>query len=71
MSAKLCDAIQAVVSARLSPRSEMSENEDVAAMAQEAIMLATDIEAFRPHLTPVASPEPLWLHLRSHGRTPQ
>ncbi len=68
MSDTLRDAIRAVVAARLSTRSELSGSEDVEGMAQEAAMLASDMETFRALLSPQDSPEPLWLHLRDRGR---
>ena len=71
MSDSLREAIRAVVSARLSARSQLSGNEDVEGMADEAVTLAAHMEGFRHRLSPGDSPEPLRLHLpgcRSTGR---
>lgn len=69
MSDNLRAAIHSVVSARIGSRSQASEAEDVASMAEEAAMLASHIETFRDRISPVDRPEPLWIQLRKRRDT--
>jgi hypothetical protein len=67
MSADLHDALRAVLSARLAER-DNAANEDVEAIAREAITLSEQIEAFRPALTPNDAPDSFWRLLEPKHR---
>jgi hypothetical protein len=67
MSASLRDALRALVSARLAER-DSAANEDIDAMAREAITMSEQIEAFRYALTPKDLPDSFWQLLERKRR---
>jgi hypothetical protein len=67
VSASVHDALRALVLARLAERGSAA-NEDVNAMAREAITMSEQIKAIRPELTPKDLPESFWQLLERKRR---